>query len=295
MKRESEGRWSVPREARTEVVSVGPSVPNNPSLPETVVPDLEEMGLNGTQARVLITMLSSGSAANAAEIALLSGVPRSAVYQVLQELGAKRLVAQVGSQGPAAWACPGRDEVLERLEAAQEERMARQKEHAARLRTTLSELFPPAPSTTLPFVHFVPGPNQVKEAYDSILDDVASELLVFSRPPYRTPPRPMKRRILDLVERGVKARAIFQLSDPAVSFEQTAGEIEAYRRAGIESRALPDLPMKMMIADRKVVMMAIPDPNDRDTGFPTSLLVENHDYAQFHARAFETYWQAAGS
>lgn len=275
-----------------EVVALGPAVPNNPALPETVIADLEELGLNGSQARVLLAMLSAGTA-NGTEIALLSGVPRTAVYPLLQQLAARRLVAQVGSDGPATWACPGRDEVLERLQSAQEERIARQRAHTDRLRSTLSDLFPPAPSSTLPFVHFIPGPGQVKDAYNHLLNGTASELLVFSRPPYPAPPGPMNPRVTDLVQRGVQVRALFQSSNPALSTKQVSREIEAYREAGIETRLVDRLPVKLVIADRKVVLVAIPDPNLRDTGFPTSLLVENEDYANLHATAFEGYWAEA--
>ena len=103
----------------------------------------------------------------------------------------------------------------------------------------------------------------------------------------------MNPRVVDLVGRGVEVRVLFQRANPAISTAQLHEEVQAYLQAGVQARVADELPLKLVIADRKVVLVAIPDPNLRDTGFPTSLLVENEDYAAVQATAFEAYWDRA--
>lgn len=257
---------------------------------ETLLGDLEELGLNGSQARVLLAIIELGTSGSS-EIARVAGVPRTAVYPLLQELAVKRLVAQVGSGGPATWACAGRQEVLDRLDAAQEERIARQRERAVRVRLGLEAMFPAAPSTTPPFVHVLPGLAQVKEAYHQLLSETATELLVLSGPPY-TSYGPMNTHVVGLLERGVKIRVLFDPARDAASRAQRRRDVRAYKEAGVEARVLGDLPVKLVISDREAVLAAIPDPASPDTGFPTSLLVRSTRFAGVQATAFESYWAA---
>ena len=259
------------------------------AFPETLFADLEELGLNGSQARVLVALLQLGSA-NSSQIARLAQVPRTAVYPLLQELGAMRLAARIGSDGPAIWASPGRDEVLNRLDAAHEERSRQQRARSARVRATLEEIVPKVSAGSLPFVHVIPGPAQAREAYRQLLLGATSELLVLNRPPFSSPPGPVNPMVQDLLARGVPARVLFQLTKGEQTKLQRRKEVETYRQSGVDGRVVDRLPVKMVIADRRVVLVAIPDPNLPETRFPTSLLVENEDYAAIHVAAFESLW-----
>jgi len=158
---------SVVSEGRARRAAERPAVGGH--IPETLLPDLEELGLNGSQARVLLALLQLGSG-NSSEIARLAQVPRTAVYPVLQELEAKRLVGRVGAEGPALWSSPGRNEVLDRLESGHEARIREQRLRVGRVRSTIEELVPAGPPGSPPIVHVIPGPAHAKEAYDQVLE-----------------------------------------------------------------------------------------------------------------------------
>ncbi|MDQ6928400.1 MAG: hypothetical protein M3159_07020 [Actinomycetota bacterium] len=265
----------------------GPTAIGGP-YPETLLNDLEELGLNGSQARVLLALLQLGSG-NSTEIARLAQVPRTAVYPLLQELGSKRLAARVSSDGPAVWASPGRDEVLNRLDAAHETRMREQQARAVRVRKTLEEVVPAVAGNTLPFVQFIPGAAQAREVYEQLVASATTELLVFSRPPYSSPAAPVNPVLSDSLARGVKVQVLFE-SPTADSAEQRRHMFDTYAQLGVEARMLDRLPVKLVIVDGHTVLVTIPDPNMPDGGFPTSLLVENEDYAALETKTFETYW-----
>lgn len=109
----------------------------------------EALGLSPYAARVLVALLSVGSG-NSAELARLSEVPRTSLYPVLEELVAQRLAERLGGDGPAVWASPGRDAVMDQLDAAEEERLLVHRVRTARVRTQLDDLLDTAPSQTAP-------------------------------------------------------------------------------------------------------------------------------------------------
>lgn len=263
-------------------------------FPDALLADLDELGLTPSQARVLLALMELGSA-HSAEVARLAGIPRTAVYPVLQELAARRLVTQVGSEGRAIWASPGRQEVLELLGAAHEDRLRRERERMVRVQSTMESLFP-ATATSLPLVHVIPSVGQAKDAYDQLLADTDTELLVLSGPPYTSGSgAPMNPEITELLDRGVEARVLFD-RDRFLAYKAARREdIEAYLGAGVQARILQNLPVKQVVSDRKAVLAAIPDTADPDSGFPMGLLVKSERYAGVQATAFEAYWAAAKS
>jgi len=273
---------SATREADpSDVVVGGP-------YPETLLVDLEELGINGSQARVLLALLQLGSG-HSTEIARLAQVPRTAVYPLLKELGAKRLVARVAGDGPAIWASAGRDEVINRLNSAHEERIRQQQARAERVRLTLEEVVPADAPGSLPFIHFIPGAAQGRMAYEQLLASATTELLVFRRPPFSSQPGPVNRLLREALARGVRTSVLFE-SPPGHSEEDRQLALDTYRQVGVDSRVVDALPVKLIIADQRVVLITISDRTIPDGGFPTSLLVENEDYAAMQTVAFATYW-----
>jgi HTH-type transcriptional regulator, sugar sensing transcriptional regulator len=290
-----------------------------PALPATpaAVPDLllskirsdfEEFGLNGYQARVLLALLRAGSAPPP-YLAQLSGVHRTSAYPVLEELRAKGLAVQLPGR-TAVWTTPGRDEVLARLVAAQEERLRALQAKRSEMAAALAQVVPETPTdTAVPYLHFVSSAAQTRTIYDRLLDEVQAEFLVLNRPPYSAATeRSRRHRALTeaagrdevnpavgaALERGVSIRVLYQTEqwdDPAA--EEFRAAMGAYHDAGVEGRVVEELPMKLVVADRQVALLALADPVLREIGFPTNLFIEHPGYAAFQADAFEHRWAGA--
>jgi sugar-specific transcriptional regulator TrmB len=261
-------------------------------IPESLLHEFEQLDLSPYEARVLLALLRLGSA-NTAHLARHSGVPRTSTYQVLEELNRKGLAQRMSVEGPAVWASPGRDEVFDRLDAAQEERLRQHRARTANLRDVLARTFPEAPEAAGPYVHVIQGASQVSTIYERLLAEAQEELLVFNRPPYSFPRDEVNDAVLDALRRGVKARALYQ--DP----QWNDPEAEPFRRAmaryhaAVEGRLVDDLPIKLALADRKLALLAMTDPVLPEVGFPTTLLVEHPGFAALQAEAFERLWATA--
>lgn len=262
-------------------------------IPESLLHEFEQLDLSPYESRLLLALLRLGSA-NSAQLARHSGVPRTSTYQVLEELNRKGLAQRLSVDGPAMWACPGRDEVFDRLDAAEEERLRRHRTRTAHLREMLARTFPEAPEAAVPYVHVIQGAAQVSSIYDRLLSEATEELLVFNRPPYSLPPESVNQAVLATVGRGVASRVLYQAlqwGDPAAEGFRAA--MAAYHAAGVEGRLVDELPIKLAVADRRVALLAMTDPVLPDIGFPTTLLVEHPGFATLQAEAFERLWQDA--
>ena len=263
------------------------------AMAENILREFEGLELSPYAARVLVALLRVGSA-NSAELARLSGVPRTSTYQIIEELSRKGLAERLGVDGPATWASPGRDEVLDRLDALQEERLHQQQARTARIRQLLASTFPETPSVAGRYVHVLIGVAQVATMYDRLVAAAQSELLVFNRPPYSRSPDQVSATVLDAVARGVDTRALYeeaQWCDPGASSFRAA--MHQYHAAGVRGAVIPGLPIKLAVADRRVALIAMPDPLLPDASFPTTLLVEHPGFAALQAGAFDRWWALA--
>ena len=268
------------------VMSSGP-------IPESLLHEFEQLGLSPYEARVMLALLRLGQA-NTAQLARHSGVPRTSTYQVLEELNRKGLAQRCSVEGPAVWASPGRDEVFDRLDAAEEERLRLHRARTSHLRDVLAQTFPEAPEAAGPYVHVIQGAAAVSTIYDKLLAEVQEELLVFNRPPYSFPPDEVNSAVLDALRRGVASRVLYQgpqWHEPAAEGFRRA--MSTYHEAGVDGRLVDELPIKLAIADRKVALLAMTDPVLPEIGFPTTLLVEHPGFATLQAQAFERLWESA--
>ena len=261
------------------------------SAAEALTKQLEDLGLSPNEARVMLAMLRLGRASTTM-LAGEAGVPRTTIYQVLDGLAARHLAERLpGADWPAVWTSPGREVVMDRLIAAEEERLASYRTAAARVRDRLAEVIPDEPTAPMPYVHLLHGATGVKRTYDQLLNEAAGELLMFTRGPFAYRLGKPNQAVLDLLARGVRTRVLYQ----AVEWEHSSAEgyreeAAIYAQAGVESRLADSLPVKLVIVDRQVALVSMNDPTGLTADYPATLLVEHAGLAEVLADAFEQRW-----
>ena len=264
-------------------------------IPEELRQEFCELGLSPYEARVLLALLRLGSA-NSLQLARVSGVPRTSTYQIVESLAARQLAARLPQAGPAVWAAADRDEVFERLRAALEaghaQRLRQHRTHAERARELLERALPEAPSVAMPYVHVLPGPNEVKRAYEDMIASAQHDLMMFTRPPYAWVLGRPNPSVLEMLERGVTARVLYQADkweEPdAYAFRQ---EVGVYHDAGVQGRLVDNLPTKLVLVDQRAALVGMTDPVAPEAGYPIALLVEHPGFAALQAIAFEKFWE----
>lgn len=271
-----------------------PAAPEAPLRSEPLARSFEDLGLTTNEARVLIALLRLGTASTTL-LASEAGVPRTTIYQVLEGLADRRLAERLpGADWPAVWTSPGREAVLDRLVANEEERIAAFRNRANEVRELLVDAIPDEPAVAMPYVHLLRGAGGVKRTYDELLNEASDELLMFTRGPFAYRLGKPNTAVLDLLGRGVRARVLYQESEwehpDAEGYRQEAA---IYARAGVESRLADSLPVKLVIVDRKVALISMSDPSRSNGEYPATLLVEHAGVAELLADAFERRWAEA--
>ncbi len=256
---------------------------------EAVRQDLEQFGLNGYEARVLLALLRLGSA-SAADLARVAQVPRTSVYPVLQELAGRGLLEQVPGK-TVLWVSPGRDEVLDRLYLAQEERLHMLRARKEQTRRSLERLGAESEPGPLPYLHFAYGSAQARRLYDRLMLEAKEEVVVFNLPPYSWPEGETNLAVVAALRRGVRIRGLYQESGLMGAGSNTFRRgVEDFHAQGVEGRVVDEIPAKLVVADRRVALMGSPEAGGE---YPTILHVEHPGMAAMQAAAFDQLWESS--
>lgn len=252
----------------------------------------EALGLTPYQAKVQVSLLQVGPA-NCLELARLGGIPRTSIYQILDELDAKGTAVRLPGSGPAVWTSAGRSDVLDRLVALEEERLTELKSRSSQVAEMLDDLLPQDRVTSLPYVQVIHDPSRVKPVYEQLLANTERELLVFNRPPYALTIGKPNRAIIEAVAR-VSARVLYQAAQAeGPEYDAWHYEMATYHDLNVEGRVVDELPIKLAIFDRKATLLTLDDPTLPQIGFPITLLIEHPGYSKVQANAFENLWESA--
>lgn len=107
-------------------------------LPWTEFAVLDQLGLSSHEKKVLLILCVLG-VADAATLCREGGVPSSKIYRIAEKLHGLGLLERTRAR-PALYACPGPEELLERLKAVKRREAERFALEAERLRDTLLAL-----------------------------------------------------------------------------------------------------------------------------------------------------------
>jgi len=247
--------------------------------------ELGELGLTGYEAKAYVALLRRESS-TAAQAARLARVPRQRIYDVLASLVDKGLAAS--RPGPVVkYVAESPDEALHRLLAGRREQLEELERGTESLIESLAPSFLAgrAEDGSLEYIEVLRDRRAINERFDELQAGIKDEILVFTKPPYATPPQ---EQLVGLeVTRKFKARSVYEFSvfdDLAV-----ARGVQRFIEAGEQARFVPELPLKLVIIDESIVMFGMRDPV---AGSPqqTMLVVDHPSLACVLKIAFTALW-----
>ncbi len=139
----------------------------------------------------------------------------------------------------------------------------------------------------LEYIEVLRDRRAINERFAELQASVKREILVFTKPPYATPPQENVEG--QQVARSHKARAVYEFSafdDPAF----VAG-VRAFVEAGEEARFVPHLPLKLVIIDETIVMFGMEDPVAGSADL-TIVVVEHPSLAKTLKLSFDAVWSS---
>jgi sugar-specific transcriptional regulator TrmB len=246
---------------------------------------LVRLGLTTYEARAYVGLVRRDSF-TAAQVARQAGLPRQRIYDVLGSLVQKGLA----SSRPGAvvkYAAIAPEPAIERLIASRREAMAALERDAGALVAALAPEFAAgqAHSDPLEYIEVLRDRGAINERFAELQAGVKREILVFTKPPYATPPQENVEGIE--VTRSHVARSVYEYSvfdDP----ETTEG-VRRFIEAGEEARFVEFVPLKLVIIDEAIVMFGMQDPVGGASEL-TIMVVEHPALASTLKLAFQSVW-----
>ena len=247
---------------------------------------LVRLGLTTYEARAYVTLVRRDSF-TAAQIARTAGLPRQRIYDVLASLVEKGLAsARPGTVVKYGALAP--DLAVERLVASRRSEMSALERDASDVIGRLGPEYQAgrAHSDPLEYIEVLRDRGAINERFAELQAAVKNEILVFTKPPYATPPQENVEGIE--VARTHVARSIYEfdvLDDKAV-----AAGIRTFIAAGEEARFVAHVPLKLVIIDEAIVMFGMEDPVAGSEDL-TIMVVEHTSLAQTLKLAFNRVWE----
>jgi sugar-specific transcriptional regulator TrmB len=247
---------------------------------------LSRLGLTSYEAKAYLALLRRDSS-TAAQAARLANVPRQRIYDVLASLVDKGLASTRPGQ-VVKYAAVAPELALERLVSDHREKLAALERETAALIEELRPAFHAgkAHANPLEYIEVLRDRRAINERFDELQAGIKHEILVFTKPPYATPPQ---EEVVGLeVTKSHEARSVYEFDvfdDPEV----TEG-VRRFIEAGEKARFVPELPLKLVIIDESTVMFGMEDPVAGESEL-TIMVVEHPQLASVLKIAFDATWE----
>jgi len=247
---------------------------------------LTRLGLTSYEAKAYLALIRRDSS-TAAQVARLADVPRQRIYDVLASLVEKGLAVTRPGQ-VVKYGATAPELALERLVSDQRQQLEELERQTATVIEELSPAFHAGQKEDNPleYIEVLRDRRAINERFDELQSGIKKEILVFTKPPYATPPQ---ENVPGLeVTRAHEARSVYELSvfdDPDVS-----EGVRRFVEAGEQARFVPELPLKLVIIDESIVMFGMEDPVAGSSEL-TIMVVEHPSLASVLKIAFNAVWE----
>jgi sugar-specific transcriptional regulator TrmB len=247
---------------------------------------LTRLGLTGYEARAYLALTRRGLATGA-EVAKLARLPRQRIYDVLEGL-VERGFATIKAGRPLRYSAVAPGEAVERLLADRRRELDEAERLASDAAERLTATFEAGRGHTDPlgFIEVLREPGAIAARFAELQAAARSEILVFTKPPYATPPAENVEG-LKLLKRGT-ARSIYERS--LLDQPDVVDAVQRFVQAGEQARLVDALPMKLAIIDERVAMFSLEDPIAESDAL-TILVVEHPALATLLKIAFDAVWE----
>jgi sugar-specific transcriptional regulator TrmB len=248
------------------------------------IKELITLGFSENEAKTFLTLMIKNNM-TVAEIAQVSEVPRSKLYEIIKRLIAKGLCKEINGKIKKYSAVDPEiisDSLIKQYEKQFEEKKTKTEYFFQDITSIYNENIDK--NDPLEYIHFLKDKNQIRKKYSTLEKEAKSEILLFSKPPFSMIVDENKEAFRAL-DRDVRIRAIYEIEESRRA--EFCDKIRKSETAGEKIKVSDDLPLKLVIFDNKTVMFAL---RDRITLKPnlSTIIIEHPDFAKAFKRVFES-------
>lgn len=253
---------------------------------------LQKIGLSRRESEIYIALLTKKEF-TAPEIGKITSVSRNKSYEVLQSLVKKNLCTEKYKNGTKVFSGIKPDIALQNIISVYENELDEKKVLASKFREELMNLHAANETVfdSLDYIEILTDLGQIRKRWIELQDNARIEILGFNKPPFaisleQNVANQEKTRERKIIERGIYENSEV-VSGP--SFDHFIKVVEMYENIGEEVKVIPSLPMKMIIIDEKITMLALNDPVSMKPTI-TTIIIDHPNYAKAQKIIFESYW-----
>jgi sugar-specific transcriptional regulator TrmB len=251
-----------------------------------VVGQLTRLGLTSYEAKTYLALTRRDSS-TAAQASRLAGVPRQRIYDVLASLVEKGFA----SSRPGAvvkYAAVAPELAVDALVSRRRQELEETERGARQMIDQLTPQFAAGQEHTDPleYIEVLRDLRAVKERFGELQAGIKNEILVFTKPPYATPPQENVEGIE--LTRSHETYSVYELS--AFDDPEFVEGVRRFIEAGENARFVEELPLKLVIIDEAVVMFGMEDPVAGSSAL-TMMVVEHPQLAKVLKLAFLAVWE----
>ena len=269
---------------------------------EELFENLRKLGLNNYEAKGYLALMERKSL-TATQISVVSGIPRTKVYDVTESLMKKGLCSLVPgriNKYRASEVDAAVDKLLEANQRTFVERREQIREAGGNIKEQLSKIFYEMSENVDPFdyIEIIKEPNLIQKRFMQLVEGAEKEIIVFAKGPYtgQTSHQEKTEELIeqekDVLKHGISGRCIYEIPADEDEKKWFFKAVEQAVNTGEEARVIDELPMKMAVFDTKIVLLALEDPISRRPSFTTQV-IEHRSLAKGLTILFETLWAQA--
>lgn len=257
-----------------------------------LVEKLQKLGLSRRESEIYIALLTKKEF-TAPEIGKITSVSRNKSYEVLQSLVKKNLCTETYKNGTKVFSGTKPDIALQNIISVYENDLDEKKILASKFREELLQLHAANEtiSDSLDYIEILTDLSQIRKRWIELQDNAKIEILGFNKPPFAVSLEQNISNQEKTRERKILERGIYEHSEVVseTSLDHFIKVVEMYNNIGEQVRVIPSLPMKMIIIDEKITMLALNDPVSMKPTI-TTIIIDHPNYAKAQKIIFESYW-----
>ena len=256
------------------------------------IKELTSLGLSENEAKTYLTLLAKSSM-TVGEIAQVSGVPRPKLYEILTKLIVKGLCTEkIGKVKRYRVVDP--NIVKEKLIGDYQAQLEQKKIIAQSFSNAVYSIYQQNMNKTdsLEYIEVLKDIGQIRKKWFTLQKNAKKEILVFNKPPYTISLADSVNYELDVLNKKVKDKSIYEYNDIMYSEKEGIKIISSLISAGEEARIVKELPMKLAIIDENITMLALNDPISLKPSI-TTIVINHPSFAMAQKYVFESIWEKA--
>lgn len=243
---------------------------------------LEPVGLSQADSEIYLRLLGQG-ASTAADLSEQTRVPVARLRRSLQRLTEAGLANRIVSSPPRYVPTPPEvavDALVLHRQQTLDELRARARDLALNLHNE--------PIRPAELVELIEGHDALFSTLTRLELGARDEVVMIDAPPYINSAVVLNEREIKALERGVTYRCIYHA--PILTQSDRIFHLAKYLAAGEKARVLPEIRMKMMIADRRRALIPLSFQGAQQS---THLLVHPSPLLDALIMCFESLWERA--